>query len=105
MRRAAFTLGSLYSQQTAADQLDQNMTAGLAAQTADALARERLLVGHDGQDVDGGLRQTRLVNASVKFISQSGMCFFQRKTITIALADNVVWAVIGGITPVEFFDQ
>ncbi len=38
------------------------------------------------------------MNSAVKFISQSRMGFSQCKTITIALADNLVWAIIGGIT-------
>ena len=90
MRRLG--LGPLDPQQPAAHQVGQHVAARLAPQPADLLARDRLLIGHQRQHVDGGLRQPGLADAAVEPVAQRVELVAERQPVAVAFADDVIGA-------------
>ena len=82
-------------QQSAADQVGENVAAGFAPQAAQRLGGKRLLVGHQRQHVDGGLRQAGLADAAIEAVAQRLELAAEQKPVAVSLADDLIrrlWA-------------
>ena len=105
VRRAPLGVRPLDPQQAAADQVGQDVAAGLAPQAADLLAGDRLLIGHQRQHVDGGLRQPGLADAAVETVAQGVELAAKRQPVAVPLADDPIRRAGGVVAAVQLVDQ
>ena len=96
---------SLNAQESAVDQLREDVAARLPPPLAHLLGGDRLLIGDDRQHVDGRLRQPRLTNPPLKAKSQVFKILAEDHAIAAALFDDMVRAAARRVAAVELFDQ
>ena len=92
-------------QQTAVNQLRKHRPAGPAADRADLLGHERLLIGHNGQHVDCRLGEPGLADAAVELLAQRMKRLAEGDAVAVGILGDEVRAAAPGVTLIELLDQ